>query len=68
MAIVRAVAGLGSSLRVVTTAEGIETQEELDHLRREGCIEGQGYLFGKPRPAREVRPLLAKRTATRAVA
>jgi diguanylate cyclase (GGDEF)-like protein/PAS domain S-box-containing protein len=68
MAIVRAVAGLGSSLRVVTTAEGIETPEELDHLRREGCVEGQGYLFGKPQPAREARALLAKQAATKAVA
>jgi diguanylate cyclase (GGDEF)-like protein/PAS domain S-box-containing protein len=68
MAIVRAVAGLGSSLRVVTTAEGIETPEELNHLRREGCIEGQGYLFGRPQPAREARALLAKQVATKAVA
>ena len=59
MAIVRAVTGLGSSLRMVTTAEGIETQEELDHLKREGCTEGQGYLFGKPQPAKDVHALLA---------
>jgi diguanylate cyclase (GGDEF)-like protein/PAS domain S-box-containing protein len=58
-AIVRAVAVLGSSLRVATTAEGIETQAEFEHLRSEGCTEGQGYLFGKPRPAREIAPLLA---------
>ena len=63
MAIVRAVAGLGSSLRVVTTAEGIETQEELDHLKREGCTEGQGYFFAKPQPARDVRTLLATQAA-----
>jgi diguanylate cyclase (GGDEF)-like protein len=69
MAIVRAVAGLGSSLRMVTTAEGIETQEELDHLKREGCTEGQGYFFGKPRPAKDVHALLAKQAArTKAVA
>jgi len=60
MAIVRAVAGLGSSLRMVTTAEGVETQEELDHLKREGCTEGQGYLFGKPQPAKDARALLAR--------
>jgi len=60
MAIIRAVSGLGSSLGMSTTGEGIETREELDFLKREGCIEGQGYLFGKPQPAREVYILLAK--------
>ena len=60
MAIIRAVSGLGSSLGMATTGEGIETREELDFLKREGCIEGQGYLFGKPQPAREVYILLAK--------
>ena len=67
MAIVRAVAGLGSSLRMATTAEGIETQEELDQLRREGCTEGQGYLFGKPQPANSVAALLT-RQGSKAVA
>jgi diguanylate cyclase (GGDEF)-like protein len=63
MAIVRAVTGLGSSLRMVTTAEGVETKEELDHLKREGCTEGQGYFFGKPQPAKDVRALLARHAA-----
>ena len=60
MAIVRAVARLGSSLHMTTTAEGVETQEELEYLQREGCTEGQGYLFGKPQPARSVGALLAR--------
>jgi diguanylate cyclase (GGDEF)-like protein len=60
MAIIRAVAGLGGSLGMSTTGEGIETREELDFLKREGCIEGQGYLFGKPQPAKEVYILLAE--------
>ena len=59
MAIVRAVAGLGSSLRMATTAEGIETRAELDHLKREGCTEGQGFLFGRPTPAQGIPALLA---------
>jgi diguanylate cyclase (GGDEF)-like protein/PAS domain S-box-containing protein len=66
MAIVRAVAGLGSSLRMVTTAEGIETRVELEQLKREGCTEGQGYLFGKPLPAESVRDLLS--SSSKAVA
>jgi diguanylate cyclase (GGDEF)-like protein/PAS domain S-box-containing protein len=64
LAIVRAVSVLGSNLRMVTTAEGVETQEQLDHLRREGCIQGQGYFFGKPQPARAVHALLARGVAS----
>ena len=51
-AIVRAVAGLGNSLGMKTTGEGVETQEECDYLKRQGCTEAQGYFFGKPRPGR----------------
>src|SRR5207249_4293256 len=52
MAIIRAVTGLGSSLGMTTTGEGVETREELDYLRREGCTEAQGYFFSEARPAR----------------
>jgi diguanylate cyclase (GGDEF)-like protein/PAS domain S-box-containing protein len=62
-AIVRAVIGLGASLRMTTTGEGVETREELDYLRQEGCIEAQGYLFSEPKPAFEVYKMLAGRTA-----
>jgi diguanylate cyclase (GGDEF)-like protein len=60
MAIVRAVTGLGKSLGIVTTAEGVETDEQFDLLRREGCTQAQGYLFSKPRPAAEVEDMLSK--------
>ena len=56
--IVRAVIGLGQSLRMAVNAEGVETQEQLLALRAEGCGEIQGYLFSKPRPAREVDDML----------
>jgi diguanylate cyclase (GGDEF)-like protein len=59
MAIIRAVTGLGKSLGMVTTAEGVESAEQLALLRREGCTQAQGYLFSKPRPAAEVERLLA---------
>ena len=62
MAIIRAITGLGSSLGIATTGEGIETPEELDYLKRQGCTEGQGYLFGKPRPVKDVYALLAEQT------
>jgi EAL domain-containing protein (putative c-di-GMP-specific phosphodiesterase class I) len=67
-AIVRAVTGLGNSLGIATTAEGVETREQLKMLRLEGCTEVQGYLFSPPRPAAEVEQLLAARSQHRAVA
>jgi EAL domain-containing protein (putative c-di-GMP-specific phosphodiesterase class I) len=60
MAIVRAVTGLGKSLGISTTAEGVETSEQLALLRSEGCTEVQGYLFSPPRPAAEVEKMLSK--------
>jgi EAL domain-containing protein (putative c-di-GMP-specific phosphodiesterase class I) len=47
-AIVSAVSGLARSLDVVTTAEGVETVEQLVLLRAAGCTLAQGYLFGYP--------------------
>jgi EAL domain-containing protein (putative c-di-GMP-specific phosphodiesterase class I) len=60
MAIVRAVTGLGRSLGISTTAEGVETTEQLALLRTEGCTEVQGYLFSRPRPAAEVESMLSE--------
>jgi diguanylate cyclase (GGDEF)-like protein/PAS domain S-box-containing protein len=57
LAIVRAVTGLGRSLGITTTAEGVETVAQLDLLRREGCTQAQGYLFSQPCPVAEVRKL-----------
>jgi EAL domain-containing protein (putative c-di-GMP-specific phosphodiesterase class I) len=53
-AIIRAVAGLGSSLGMTTTAEGVETVEQLEQVRAEGCTEVQGYLFSQPRRAADL--------------
>ena len=60
LAIVRAITGLGRSLNITTTAEGVETQAQLDWLRAEGCNEVQGYLFSAARPADEINALLAR--------
>lgn len=49
-AIVCAVANLGRSLNIITTAEGVETAEQFDLLRAAGCTQAQGYLFGRPAP------------------
>jgi diguanylate cyclase (GGDEF)-like protein len=62
-AIIRAVTGLGASLGISTTGEGVETRAEVDYLRGEGCTEAQGYFFSKPKPASEVFGMLAKRNA-----
>ena len=56
--IVRAIIGLGRSLGMAVNAEGVETPEQLDALRLEGCGELQGYLFSKPRPVTEVPDML----------
>jgi predicted signal transduction protein with EAL and GGDEF domain len=59
IAIIRAVADLGQSFGMTTTAEGVETQEQLDKMRAEGCNEVQGYFYSKPVPASEIPQLLA---------
>ncbi len=59
MAIVRALTGLGKSLGISTTAEGVETKEQLALLRSEGCTEVQGYFFNPPRPAADVEKMLS---------
>ena len=57
-AIVRAIIGLASSIGMATTAEGVETEEQLSCLRAEGCTEVQGYLISRPLPGKDVRTLL----------
>jgi diguanylate cyclase (GGDEF)-like protein len=58
-AIVRAIVVLAESLGIDTTAEGVETLEELALIRRLGCSQVQGFLFAKPGPAAEARALAA---------
>ncbi|SEO86226.1 diguanylate cyclase (GGDEF) domain-containing protein [Methylobacterium sp. ap11] len=58
LAIVRAVTTLADSMGMTTTAEGVETEEQLAHLRGAGCTEVQGYLISRPVPAEAVAPML----------
>ncbi len=60
-AIVNAITGLGSSLGVPITAEGIEEQSLVEKLRDLGCTKGQGWYFGQPMSADNVRDLLAEK-------
>jgi diguanylate cyclase (GGDEF)-like protein len=56
-AILRAVANLGHDLGMTTTAEGVETEEQVNKVRAEGCTEMQGYFFSPPRPMRDIEKL-----------
>ena len=58
--LVDAIIKLGSSLGLVTTAEGIETETSVDWLASQGCDYGQGYLFGKPMPRAEIERRLGE--------
>jgi diguanylate cyclase (GGDEF)-like protein len=67
LAIIRAVIGLGQSLGMSTTAEGVETEAQLKVVRELGCTEGQGYYFSPPLAPGAVHNLLtaqAAKTAT----
>lgn len=56
--VVRTITSLGKSLNMAVIAEGVETERQLEELRALGCEYGQGFLFGRPRPAAEVTKLL----------
>ncbi len=59
LAIIKAVIGLGHSLGMSTTAEGVETEAQLEAVREQGCNEVQGFLFSPPLEALQVFTLLA---------
>ncbi|WP_305046521.1 putative bifunctional diguanylate cyclase/phosphodiesterase [Geoalkalibacter sp.] len=61
-AIAASVIALGKSMDLTVIAEGVETQEQLAFLRDKGCHLGQGYVFSRPLPAKDI-PALFTRTA-----
>lgn len=62
-AIVRAIVMLAKTLNLHITSEGIETMEQLAHLRALGCDHGQGYYFSHPLPADQLQAFLAAEAA-----
>lgn len=61
-AIIRAIIGLGKSLRLTLVAEGIETTKQATYLQEIGCDLLQGYLFSKPVTAEEFKQLMLEET------
>ena len=57
--IVEAVVNIAAERSMTTTAEGVETAQQQQLLRELGCSEMQGYLFSPPKPAAQIRELLA---------
>ncbi len=62
LAIVHSVAQLAQKLGMATTAEGVETLEQLDQVREAGCTRAQGYYFDQPKPALEIAHWFARPT------
>ena len=58
LAIVRAVTTMAKSLGMITTAEGVETEEQLGQVSRLGCNEVQGFFIGRPQCAEDISQLL----------
>ena len=63
-AIVKAVAHLGEALGMTTTAEGIETSEQLAIVKAQGCRVAQGAFFSMPRPVGDVPAMLGEKPGT----
>jgi diguanylate cyclase (GGDEF)-like protein/PAS domain S-box-containing protein len=58
--IVRTIVAMAQSLNLKVIAEGVETEEQRQHLLNNGCLHYQGYLFGRPVPLEEFLTLLKK--------
>ena len=58
LAIIKGVTSLANSLNMVTAVEGVETEEQLAHVRPLGCTEIQGYLFSRPKAIEEIADMM----------
>ena len=68
IAIIRAVSRLGKDLGMSTTAEGVETKEQLAQVRAEGCTDVQGFFYSAPCSVRELHKLLYAKERVKVVA
>jgi EAL domain-containing protein (putative c-di-GMP-specific phosphodiesterase class I) len=68
LAIVSAVVQLGSSLGIATTAEGVETTDQLEIVRSRGCTEIQGYIISPPKPAQQIMQFCTSRAQSSSAA
>jgi EAL domain-containing protein (putative c-di-GMP-specific phosphodiesterase class I) len=59
LAIINAVVAMAKSLKMSTTAEGVETLEEAELIRELGCDKIQGFYFGRPMTAIDARSLFS---------
>ena len=66
--IVQSIIEIARTLDMTTTAEGVETEEQLASLKSMGCTEAQGYLFSRPVPPGDIPGILARLNASRAEA
>jgi diguanylate cyclase (GGDEF)-like protein len=66
LAIINAVVAMARSLKMTTTAEGVETDEEANLIRKLGCDKIQGFYFGRPMTADDTRGLFSPMQARRA--
>ena len=67
-AIIRAVTGIAGSFHMVTTAEGVETEDQRAIVTALGCTEMQGHLFSAARPASEIMAMLCANQSNRQAA
>ena len=51
---------MASTMKIATVVEGVETQQQLVEVREWGCTEMQGHLFSRPKPVKEILPMLAR--------
>lgn len=67
VAVIRAIAALGASLGMTTTAEGVETEAQEAMVRLDGCTDMQGYLVSRPVPAGDVVGLIERLAADQSI-
>jgi EAL domain-containing protein (putative c-di-GMP-specific phosphodiesterase class I) len=61
--IIKAVVSIAADRNMITTAEGVETEQQRETVQSLGCTQMQGYLFSAARPSHEIRSMLASRLA-----